>query len=67
MKLYICIYMCVCVCVCVCVCFPGGLVIQNPPATQELQEIGGHGNPLKYSCLEKPMDRGAWQAIVHRV
>ena len=23
----------------------------------------GHGNPLQYSCLEKPMDRGAWQAI----
>ena len=28
---------------------------------------GGHGNPLKYSCLENPMDRGAWQAIVHGV
>ena len=28
---------------------------------------GGHGNPLQYSCLEKPTDRGAWQAIVHRV
>ena len=27
----------------------------------------GHGNPLQYSCLEDPMDRGAWQAIVHRV
>ena len=26
-----------------------------------------HGNPLQYSCLENPMDRGAWQAIVHRV
>ena len=25
---------------------------------------GGHGNPLQYSCLENPMDRGAWQAIV---
>ena len=23
---------------------------------------GGHGNPLQYSCLENPMDRGAWQA-----
>ena len=23
---------------------------------------GGHGNPLQYSCLEDPMDRGAWQA-----
>ena len=25
---------------------------------------GGHGNPLQYSCLDIPMDRGAWQAIV---
>ena len=28
---------------------------------------GGHGNPLWYSCLENPMDRGAWWATVHRV
>ena len=28
---------------------------------------GGDGNPLQYSCLENPLDRGAWQAIVHRV
>ena len=28
---------------------------------------GGHGNPLQYSCLENPMDGGAWQAIVHSV
>ena len=28
---------------------------------------GGHGNPAQYSCLENPMDRGAWQAAVHRV
>ena len=28
---------------------------------------GGHGDPLQYSCLENPMDRGAWQAAVHRV
>ena len=28
---------------------------------------GGNGNPLHYSCLENPMDRGAWQTIVHRV
>jgi len=27
----------------------------------------GHGSPLQYSCLENPMDRGAWWAIVHRV
>ena len=28
---------------------------------------GGHGNPPQYSCLKNPMDRGAWQAIVHRM
>ena len=28
---------------------------------------GGHGNPLQYSCLENPVDRGAWQATVHKV
>ena len=27
----------------------------------------GHGNPLQYSCLENPMDRGAWRAAVHGV
>ena len=27
----------------------------------------GNGNPLKYSCMENPMDRGASQSIVHRV
>ena len=28
---------------------------------------GGHGNPLQYSCLENPMDRGAWRAAVHGI
>ena len=28
---------------------------------------GGHGNPLQYSCLENPTDRGAWRATAHRV
>ena len=28
---------------------------------------GGHGNPLQYSCLENPTDRGTWQATIHRV
>ena len=28
---------------------------------------GGHSNPLQYSCLENPMDRGAWRATVHGV
>ena len=28
---------------------------------------GGHGNPLQYSCMENPMDRGAWRKTVHGV
>ena len=28
---------------------------------------GGQGNPLQYSCLENPMDRGTWWATVHGV
>ena len=55
------------------------LVVKNPPAIAEdignmglvpgLERSpgGGHGNPLQYSCLESPMDRGAWWATVHRV
>ena len=52
-------------------------VAQNPPATPETWvwslgwedalEKEGHGNPLQYSCLENPVDRGAWQATVHKV
>ena len=47
--------------------FPGGSVVKNPPANAGdvgLILVGGHGNPLQYSCLENPMDRGAWQATV---
>ena len=40
----------------------GGL---NPGLGRSPEE--GHGNPLQYSCLENPMDRGAWQVTVHRV
>ena len=59
--------------------FPGGASVKNPLANAgdpgDLSSIPGlgkspggrHGNPLLYSCLEKPMDRGAWQAIVHKV
>ena len=28
---------------------------------------GGHGNPLQYSCLKNPVDRGAWWAVVHGI
>ena len=56
--------------------FPGGSVSKESACNaDDLSPIpglgrspgGGHGNPLQYSCLENPMDRGAWQAIVHRV
>ena len=36
------------------------------PGSRRSRE-GGHGNPLQYSCLENPMDRGTWQATLHRV
>ena len=35
--------------------------------TQEKWAEGGHGNPLYYSCLENPMDRGPWWATVYGV
>ena len=34
-------------------------------ATPSNRTGGGNGNPLQHSCLENPMARGAWQAIVH--
>jgi len=52
------------------------LVLKNPLANAgDIRDVGlihgfpggGHGNPLQYSCQENPMDRGAWQATVHRV
>ena len=57
--------------------FPDDSVVKNPPANvgdeaeagsipESEQSPGeGNGNPLKYSCLENPIDRGAWQAMVH--
>ena len=55
------------------------LVVKNLPANAgDVRDMGstpglerspeeGHGNPLQYSCLENPMDRGAWWAAVHEV
>ena len=55
------------------------LVVKNPLANAgDTRDVGwitglgrspgeGHGNPLQYSCLENPMDRGSWQATVHGV
>ena len=54
------------------------LVVKNPPANVgDVRDMGsfsgsgryrgrGHSNPLQYSCLENPMDGGAWWAIVHK-
>ena len=54
-------------------------MVKNPPANAGdagdmglipgtgISPGGEHGNPLQYSCLENPMDRGAWWAVVHRV
>ena len=55
------------------------LAVKNPPAIAEyVRDMGsvpglrgppggGNGNPLQYSCLETPKDRGAWWATVHDV
>ena len=55
------------------------LEVKDPPASAgDLRNAGsipesekylgeGNGNPLQYSCMENPMDRGTWQATVHRV
>ena len=54
----------------------GGSAVKNlPPNTGDTGSSpglgrspgGGNGNPLQYSCLENPMDRGAWWATVHEV
>ena len=57
-------------------------LVKNPPTMLETacsaEDLGstaglgkytgeGNGNPLQYSCLGNPMDRGAWQATVHGV
>ena len=50
--------------------FPGGSAVKNLPGNAgDTGLIPGevNGNPLQYSCLENPMDRGAWQATVHGV
>ena len=58
------------------VSFPGGSVVKNLLANAEdvglIHGLGrspreGNGNPLQCSCLENPMDRGAWWATAHRV
>ena len=55
------------------------LVVKNPPANaRDIRDLGlisgsgrslgeGNGNPLQYSCLENPMDRGGWWVIVRKI
>ena len=49
--------------------FSGGSVVERSPAgdVRDAGSIPGSSNPLQYSCLESPMDRGAWQSVVHGV
>ena len=58
------------------ICFPGDS--DSKESTYNVGDLGsiaglgrfpgeGHGNPLQYSCLKNPMDRGAWWAKVHGV
>ena len=55
--------------------FPGGSVVKTPPQCRDVGLTSGSGrslgwwdgHPLQRSCLEDPMDRGAWWATVHRV
>ena len=59
--------------------FLGGIMVRNPlakagdiisagliPGLGRFPE-GGNGNRLQYSCLENPIDRGAWRATAHKV
>ena len=57
----------------------GALMVKNSPANAgDAEDMGsipgsrrspgvGNGNPLQHACLENPMERGTWQATVHRV
>ena len=67
-----------CICRYICTGFPGGTSskettgnaggIRDAGSIPGLRRFPGeeHGNPLQYSCLENPMDIGAWQAMIHR-
>ena len=53
------------------ICFSGGLVDKESACSagylSERSPGEGNGNPLQYSCLENPMERGAWRTTVHGV
>ena len=57
-------------------CFPGGAVVKSPPANAGAMGLisgwgrcpgGENGNPLRYSCLENPMNQGGWRTRAHGV
>ena len=54
------------------------IVVKNQPAHEDIKDLGsisglgrsrggGHCNPTQFSCLENPMDSGAWQAMAQRI
>ena len=45
----------------------GDIIDEGSTPRSERSPGGGHGNALQYSCLDNPMDKGAWQATVRRV
>ena len=56
--------------------FPDDSMVKNPPASagdadsipgSGISPGEGNGNPLQYSCLENPMDRGGWWVTIHGV
>ena len=56
--------------------FPDGSVVNNPPANAGVvgsipksgrSPLEDNGNPLQYSCLGNPMDRGIWWATIHNL
>ena len=81
--MYVCVYVCVCIyiyrnnkCGTGLLASQMVIVVKNLPANAGDTDFipgsgrspgGGHGKSLQYSCLENLMDRGTWQATVHRV
>ena len=77
MDIYIHTHICMYICMYVCIYGASQVaVVKNLPANAgDLSSISGserspdvgNGNPLHYSCLENPMERGAWWSTVHKV
>ena len=77
--MYVYVYMCICIHIYTQAGFTSGSVVKTLPANigatgdmgwiSELGKSsgGGSGNPLQYSCLGNPMDKGAWWATIHGI